>query len=159
MLPSLVDVSEEDPVVEAATLSTLAARFRHDFLPAHVMDRGKSMEYFQHVGQFRGQFRGQFPVRRCLHFMRLLQQLRPQSRHILALDNAMARLGGHEVDHLNGRLYVSRMREGTRPIPVAGYRGTGHAWAYPTQPGAAERRPARAGARRLHAGYPGSAPL
>jgi hypothetical protein len=30
------------------------------------------------------------------------------------------------------------MREGTRPIPVAEYRGTGHAWAYPTQPGAAE---------------------
>ena len=52
----------------------------------------------------------------------------------------MARLVAHEVDHLNGRLYVSRMREGTRPIPVAEYRGTGHAWAYPTQSGAAERQ-------------------
>ena len=50
--------------------------------------------------------------------------------HILALDNAMARLVAHEVDHLNGMLYTSRMREGTRPIPVAEYRGTGHAWDY-----------------------------
>jgi peptide deformylase len=66
---------------------------------------------------------------------------RPGGGHyILALDNAMARLVAHEVDHLNGRLYVTRMREGTRPIPVAEYRGTGHAWAYPTQPGAAERQ-------------------
>jgi Polypeptide deformylase len=65
---------------------------------------------------------------------------RPDGGHyILALDNAMARLVAHEVDHLNGRLYVSRMREGTRPIPVAEYRGTGHAWAYPTQSRAAER--------------------
>ena len=31
-----------------------------------------------------------------------------------------------------------RMREGIRPIPVAEYRGTGSAWAYPAQAGAAE---------------------
>jgi peptide deformylase len=59
-------------------------------------------------------------------------------QYILALDNAMARLAAHEIDHLAGQLYVSRMREGTRPIPVADYRGTGHAWAYPAQAHAAE---------------------
>jgi peptide deformylase len=50
---------------------------------------------------------------------------------ILALDNAMARLAAHEIDHLNGILYTSRMRQGTQPIPVAEYRRTGHAWTYP----------------------------
>ena len=53
---------------------------------------------------------------------------------ILSLDYAVARLGGHEIDHL----YTSRMREGTRPIPVAEYRGTGHTWTYPAQAQAAE---------------------
>ena len=76
MLPSLVDVFEEDPVVEAAAIGALAARFRHDILPAHVMGRGESLEYFQNVGQFRGQL----PVRRRLRFMRLLQQLGPRGR-------------------------------------------------------------------------------
>jgi peptide deformylase len=57
-------------------------------------------------------------------------------QYILALDNALARLVAHEVDHLNGRLYTSRMHEGSSPIPVAEYRGTGHAWTYP-EPGPA----------------------
>jgi peptide deformylase len=52
-------------------------------------------------------------------------------QYILALDNAMARLAAHEIDHLNGRLYTSRMRDGVRPIPVSEYRGTGQSWAYP----------------------------
>jgi peptide deformylase len=51
-------------------------------------------------------------------------------QHILALGNAMARLAAHEIDHLAGQLYVSRMRDGVRPIPVSEYRGTGHTWAY-----------------------------
>jgi peptide deformylase len=57
--------------------------------------------------------------------------MKPDGRqYVLALDNAMARLVAHEVDHLNGRLYTSRMRDGVAPIPVAEYRGTGHAWDY-----------------------------
>jgi peptide deformylase len=52
-------------------------------------------------------------------------------QYILALDNAMARLAAHEIDHLNGLLYTSRMRDGIRLIPVAEYRGTGRTWAYP----------------------------
>src|ERR1035441_698062 len=43
MSPSLVDIFEEDPVVEAAALGALAARFRHDVLPAHAMGRGESL--------------------------------------------------------------------------------------------------------------------
>jgi hypothetical protein len=46
ILPSLVDVFEEDPLVEAATLGPLAARFRNDLLPAHVMDRREGLEHF-----------------------------------------------------------------------------------------------------------------
>lgn len=52
-------------------------------------------------------------------------------KYILALDNAMARLAAHEIDHLAGKLYVSRMRDDVRPIPVSEYRGTGSTWAYP----------------------------
>ncbi len=50
MLLSLLHVFEEDPLVEATALAALAARFRHDLLPAHVMSRGKSLQYLQHVG-------------------------------------------------------------------------------------------------------------
>lgn len=31
-------------------------------------------------------------------------------QHVLSLDTAMARLTSHEIDHLNGALYTSRMR-------------------------------------------------
>ena len=51
-------------------------------------------------------------------------------QYILALDNAMARLAAHEIDHLAGQLYITRMRDGIRPIPVSEYRGTGHTWTY-----------------------------
>jgi peptide deformylase len=52
-------------------------------------------------------------------------------QYILALDNAMARLAAHEIDHLNGRLYTARMRDGVEPIPVSEYQGTGRTWTYP----------------------------
>jgi peptide deformylase len=42
----------------------------------------------------------------------------------------VARLIQHEIDHLEGRLYTSRMRAGVEPLPVAEYRQTGHTWAY-----------------------------
>ncbi len=63
--------------------------------------------------------------------------------YILALDNAMARLTAHEIDHLNGMLYTSRMRHGTQPIPVAEYGGTGHAWNYPADGRAPAGEPPR----------------
>nr|WP_221889003.1 peptide deformylase [Streptomyces sp. WAC04770] len=42
----------------------------------------------------------------------------------------LARLIHHEIDHLNGLLYTSRMLPGVEPIPVDEYRQTGRAWAY-----------------------------
>ena len=64
-------------------------------------------------------------------------------QYILALDDAMARLAAHEIDHLAGRLYVSRMRDGARPIPVSEYRGTGQTWAYPAPRDANSGTPSR----------------
>lgn len=45
-------------------------------------------------------------------------------------ERGLARLVDHEVDHLNGLLYLNRMRPSVRPIPVEQYRQTGRAWAY-----------------------------
>ena len=42
----------------------------------------------------------------------------------------LARLVAHEIDHLDGLLYTSRMRPGMEPIPVEEYRQTGRTWAY-----------------------------
>ncbi|WP_240466465.1 peptide deformylase [Streptomyces sp. S5] len=59
-------------------------------------------------------------------------------------ERGLARLIHHEIDHLDGRLYISRMRTGVAPIPVEQYRQTGRSWTYrhgspPLVPG---RRPA-----------------
>jgi peptide deformylase len=45
-------------------------------------------------------------------------------------ERGLARLIAHEVDHLDGLLYLNRMRPGVDPIPVEEYRQTGRAWAY-----------------------------
>ncbi|MEU7416828.1 peptide deformylase [Streptomyces antibioticus] len=45
-------------------------------------------------------------------------------------ERGLARLIHHEVDHLDGLLYTTRMRTGVDPIPVEEYRQTGRAWAY-----------------------------
>lgn len=45
-------------------------------------------------------------------------------------ERGLARLVHHEVDHLDGLLYLNRMRPGVDPIPVEQYRQTGRAWAY-----------------------------
>jgi peptide deformylase len=47
---------------------------------------------------------------------------------ITVFTGGLARLVAHEIDHLNGRLYTSRMRPGVAPIPVEEYRGTGQPW-------------------------------
>ena len=49
---------------------------------------------------------------------------------ITAFERGMARLVCHEVDHLMGRLYRSRMRPGVDVIPVSVYQGTGQQWTY-----------------------------
>lgn len=49
---------------------------------------------------------------------------------ITAFERGMARLVYHEVDHLFGLLYRSRMRSGAEPISVSQYKGTGQQWTY-----------------------------
>ncbi|WP_428962923.1 peptide deformylase [Micromonospora fluostatini] len=52
------------------------------------------------------------------------------SRMITSFEFGMARLVAHEVDHLDGRLYVDRMAPGVPLVPVEEYRETGHPWRY-----------------------------
>ncbi|MGW2582598.1 peptide deformylase [Streptomyces virginiae] len=52
------------------------------------------------------------------------------TQRITIFERGMARLVAHEVDHLHGLLYRSRMRDGVQPIPVSEYRGTGSSWQY-----------------------------
>lgn len=50
--------------------------------------------------------------------------------HITVFDLGMARLVAHEVDHLHGVLYRSRLAPGAKLIPVSEYKGTGQRWVY-----------------------------
>ena len=52
------------------------------------------------------------------------------TRVITTFDRAMARLVGHEIDHLEGRLYVDRMAVDATLVPVEEYGQTGRPWAY-----------------------------
>ncbi|MFI6658064.1 peptide deformylase [Streptomyces sp. NPDC050523] len=45
-------------------------------------------------------------------------------------EQGLARLIAHEIDHLDGLLYLNRMRPGVEPLPVEEYRQTGRAWTY-----------------------------
>lgn len=45
-------------------------------------------------------------------------------------ERGLGRLIHHEIDHLDGLLYLSRMRPGIAPLPVSEYRQTGRAWTY-----------------------------
>ncbi|MFF4583393.1 peptide deformylase [Streptomyces sp. NPDC001373] len=49
---------------------------------------------------------------------------------VATYQQGLARLVHHEIDHLDGRLYEDRMREGITPIPLDEYRQTGSAWSY-----------------------------
>jgi peptide deformylase len=51
-------------------------------------------------------------------------------RIVTRYERAVARLVGHEIDHLHGRLYVDRMPPGGRLVPVEEYPETGRAWRY-----------------------------
>jgi peptide deformylase len=52
---------------------------------------------------------------------------------ITTFERGTARLVAHEVDHLYGMLYRTRMRPGIEPIPVSEYKGIGRQWSYETQ--------------------------
>jgi peptide deformylase len=49
---------------------------------------------------------------------------------ITEFQHGLARLVAHEIDHVHGALYRSRMRPGAEPIPVSQYKGTGQQWSY-----------------------------
>ena len=49
---------------------------------------------------------------------------------ITTFERGTARLVCHEIDHLSGMLYRSRMKAGIEPIPVSKYKGTGKRWDY-----------------------------
>jgi peptide deformylase len=53
------------------------------------------------------------------------------SRLITRFDNAMARLVAHEIDHLEGQLYLDRMAPGEALVPVEEYGESGRPWTYP----------------------------
>jgi peptide deformylase len=52
------------------------------------------------------------------------------TRVLTTFERGLARLVGHEIDHLEGRLYVDRMPAGAPLLPVAEYRHTGQPWTY-----------------------------
>jgi peptide deformylase len=52
------------------------------------------------------------------------------TRVITAFEQGLARLVAHEIDHLEGRLYVDRMSPSGSLVPVEEYRGTGRPWRY-----------------------------
>jgi peptide deformylase len=47
---------------------------------------------------------------------------------VTGFEYATARLVGHEIDHLDGRLYPGRMASDAKLVPVAQYDGTGRRW-------------------------------
>ncbi|GAA5189525.1 hypothetical protein GCM10023322_42560 [Rugosimonospora acidiphila] len=49
---------------------------------------------------------------------------------ITVFEQGLARLVAHEIDHLEGRLYVDRMPPDGSLVPVEEYRGTGNPWRY-----------------------------
>ncbi|MDW5327212.1 peptide deformylase [Plantactinospora sp. KLBMP9567] len=51
-------------------------------------------------------------------------------RMITSFELAMARLVAHEIDHLEGRLYVDRMDPEVPLVPIEEYRDTGNPWRY-----------------------------
>ncbi|GAA0379250.1 peptide deformylase [Streptomyces blastmyceticus] len=71
--------------------------------------------------------RGKVPRPRVLRVEH--QDFNGQARTTTFADG-LARLVAHELDHLDGVLYVSRMSPGTGVIMVAEYKGTGRQWQY-----------------------------
>ncbi|KHD72951.1 peptide deformylase [Actinoplanes utahensis] len=52
------------------------------------------------------------------------------TRVVTTFERGLARLVSHEIDHLEGRLYVDRMQTDASLLPVAEYQQTGRPWDY-----------------------------
>jgi peptide deformylase len=51
-------------------------------------------------------------------------------RRQMTLDLGLARLAAHEIDHLEGTLYLDRLPASRPPVPLTDYDGTGASWEY-----------------------------
>ncbi|WP_246203557.1 peptide deformylase [Streptomyces tailanensis] len=71
--------------------------------------------------------RGKVPRPRALRVE--YQDFDGQAR-MTTFTDGLARLVAHELDHLDGVLYVARMTPGAEVITVAEYKGTGQGWQY-----------------------------
>ncbi len=65
------------------------------------------------------------PLRIDVEHMTLDGELR-----IITFERAAARLWAHEIDHLQGMLYVDRMAPNVQPISAEVYRSAGQSWSY-----------------------------
>jgi peptide deformylase len=52
------------------------------------------------------------------------------TRVVTVFERALARLVSHEIDHLEGRLYVDRMAPDAKLVPITQYQQTGRPWEY-----------------------------
>ncbi len=52
------------------------------------------------------------------------------TRVVTTFERALARLISHEIDHLEGRLYMDRMDPAAKLVPVAQYQQSGRPWDY-----------------------------
>lgn len=62
--------------------------------------------------------------------IRIERTLLTGERVVEAYERALARLISHEIDHLNGTLYIDRMAPDLALVPVEEYDETGHPWRY-----------------------------
>ena len=61
----------------------------------------------------------------------LIEHQTPEGEtRIASFERGVGRLVAHEIDHLDGLLYVSAMKNGVELIPVSAYRGSGSDWKY-----------------------------
>lgn len=96
------------------------------FNPTIIEESGDTDEHYEGCLSF-FDVRGQVPRPHVIHVEHTTIDGHTK---ITVFERGVARLVAHEVDHLHGRLYTDRMRQGVVPIPVEQYRGTGSSWKY-----------------------------
>ncbi|HWC82847.1 MAG TPA: peptide deformylase [Pseudonocardiaceae bacterium] len=110
----------------AATVRTPDGETITLFNPTIIEHGGEVDEQYEGCLSF-FDVRGQVPRSHVIHFEHTNID---GTKKITVFERGVARLVAHEVDHLHGRLYTDRMRDGVEPIPVEQYRGTGASWKY-----------------------------
>ncbi|WP_409491570.1 peptide deformylase [Amycolatopsis sp. cmx-11-12] len=96
------------------------------FNPTIIESSGDTDEQYEGCLSF-FDVRGQVPRSHIIHVEHTTID---GTTKITVFERGVARLVAHELDHLHGTLYTDRMHDGTAPIPVEQYRGTGTTWKY-----------------------------